>query len=236
MLIFVKRMNQTFSGTQLILKNLPVFAAILLLLFFCFFSCSQAGPEINYGFLELVYYENGGRPVERFTFFILPHDNDGLEDLEDLWLYHDWEGLSWHITSRDWVKETIGGDTWIGSRSIAMEDGTSLPRGQFRAVLVDKGGNRTERLLSFDSPPERERPFPSLKINGGSYIIDSRYSQQNLLAYDNEGNYLSTVIPSLSEGAISALGLPSGAESLALWARDPVRAVSAFTDIVPLRE
>ena len=203
---------------------------------FCFFSCSQSAPEISFGSLELVYYENGGHPVERFTFFILPRDDDGMDDLEELWLYHDWEGLSWHLTGKNWIKETAGGDTWIGSRAIAMEDGSELPRGQFRAVLIDKGGNRMERLFSFDAPPERKRPFPSLTINGDEYRINSQYPQQNLLVYDNSGNYLSTVNPSSQEGKLSGLGLPSQAESLALWARDPVRSVSAFTDIVPLRD
>ena len=200
------------------------------------FSCSQSSPEIRYGSLELVCYENGGMPVERFTFFVLPHDNDGIEDLEDLWLYHDWEGLSWHLTSKNWVKETVGSDIWIGSRAIAIEDGSKLPRGQFRAVLIDKGGNRAERLFSFDFPVEQERPIPYLSITGDEYYIESQYPQQNLLAYDNEGNYLSTVIPPALEGEVSALGLPSQAESLALWSRDTARSVSAFTDIVPLRD
>ena len=211
-------------------RFLVIFAAV------CFFSCSQSSPEIRYGSLELVSYENGGNPVERFTFFILPHDDDGIEDLEDLWLYHDWEGLSWHLTGKSWIKETINNETWIGSRAIAMEDGSNLPRGQFRAVLSDKGGNRTERLLSFDALPEQNRPFPVLIIIGDEYRIDSRYPQQNLLVYDNSGNYLSTIVPPELQGKISSLGLPSQAESLALWARDTARSVSAFTDIVPLRD
>ena len=210
--------------------------ALIFLGSFYFFSCSQSAPEISYGSLELVYYENGGNPVERFTFFVLPSDGDGVEDLEELWLYHDWEGLSWQLTGKEWKKETVGGDTWIGSRAITMEDGGDLPRGQFRAVLIDKGGNRTERLFSFDAPPAWERPFPQLSVAGDEYRINSQYPQQNLLVYDNSGNYISTVNPSSLEGKLSDLGLSSQAESLALWARDPVRSVSAVTDIVPLRD
>jgi hypothetical protein len=209
---------------------------ICFVVFFILFvlSCSQSEPEISHGSLELVYYENGGNPVERFSFFVLPRDNDGIEDLEDLWLYHDWEGLSWHLTSKDWISQTIDGSTWIGSRAISMVDNGPLPRGLFRSVLVDKGGSRTERLISFDAPAQ-EREFPFLSIEGNRYRIVSRYPEQDLLVYDNEGSYLLTVNPPSTEGNVSDLGLPSQAESISLWARDSARSVSAFTDIVPLR-
>ena len=213
--------------------RLPFLTAVAALWFMV--SCSQAAPEIIRGSLELVYYENGGNHAERYTFFILPRDDDGVEDLEELWLYHDWEGLSWHLTSKEWTKELVGSDTWIGTRAVAMEDRSALPRGQFRAVLIDKGGNRTERLFSFDTPADQERPFPFLAVTENRYRIESRYPQQNLLVYDNEGNYLLTVQPPSPEGNLSELGLPSQAESLSLWARDPARSVSAITDIVPLR-
>jgi hypothetical protein len=208
----------------------------LYFLLFLVWSCSQSEPEISYGSLELVYYENGGNPVERFTFFVLPRDSDGMEDLEDLWLYHDWDGLSWHLTSGDWIAQTLDGNVWIGSRAIAMDDNGPLPRGQFRAVLADKGGSRSERLLSFDAPPERHRAFPLLTVLGDRYRIVSQYPEQNLLVYDDQGSYLLTVSPPALEGNLSALGFPSQAESVSLWSRDPARSVSAFTDIVPLHE
>jgi hypothetical protein len=213
---------------------IPFFFLILCLALF--FSCSQSAPEIVFGSLELVYYENGGNPVERFTFFVLPQDDDGIDNLDELWLYHDWEGLSWRLASKDWISQTIDGSTWIGTRAIAMIDGGPLPRGQYRAVLVNKGGSRAERLITFDAPVEQARPFPFLSLMENEYHIDSRYPQQNLLAYDNEGKCLLTVTPPSPEGNITSLGLPSQAESLSLWARDPARSVSAFTDVVPLRE
>ncbi|MDR0587088.1 MAG: hypothetical protein LBG26_07605 [Treponema sp.] len=201
--------------------------------FFCV-SCSQSEPEIKYGSLELVYYENGGNPVERFSFFVLPSDGDGIEDLEELRLYHDWEGLSWRLTSDDWIRQSVNGQIWIGSRAIAMEDGSSLPRGQYRAVLTDKGGEKAEKLLAFDA--SETRPFPAFSITGGRYWIESAYPRQDLVVYDDEGSYLISVDPPSPEGEISALGLPSQARSVALWARDPEQSVSAFTDVVPLND
>jgi hypothetical protein len=213
--------------------KIPVFLCppLALAVFFCV-SCSQSEPEIKYGSLELVYYENGGNTVERFSFFVLPADDDGIEDLEELWLYHDWEGLSWRLTGDDWVRQPANGQIWIGSRAIAMEDGSSLPRGQYRAVLVDKGGEKTEKLLAFDA--SEKRPFPSFSVTGDFYRIESAYPRQTLVVYDNEGSYLISVDPPSPEGELSALGLPSQARSLALWAYDPAQSVSAFTDVVPI--
>jgi hypothetical protein len=201
--------------------------------FFCV-SCSQSEPEIKYGSLELVYYENGGNPVERFSFFVLPSDSDGIEDLEELWLYHDWEGLSWRLTSDDWVRQTVNGQVWIGSRAIAMEDGSSLPQGRYRAVLTDKGGEKTEKLLAFDA--SGTRPFPSFSVSGDRYRIESAYPRQTLVVYDDEGSYLISVDPPSLEGDVSALGLPSQARSMALWAHDAEHSVSAFTDVVPIND
>jgi hypothetical protein len=209
----------------------PVFFLFSLILAF-FVSCSQAKPEIQYGDLELVIHENGGRPVERFSFFVLPSDEDGFEDLDELWLCHDWEGLSWQFSSQDWISQAVNGQTWIGSRAIAMDDGSPLPRGQYRAVLLDKSGDRTERPLTFDTPAGK--PFPVISVAVGRYRIVSEYPLHSFIAYDNEGNYLITIQLSSNEGEIAALQLPSQARSLALWAQDPEHSVSAFGDVIPL--
>jgi hypothetical protein len=213
------------------MMRIPVFFLFTGALLLCF-SCSQSEPEIKYGGLELVYYENGGNPVERLSFFVLPSDGDGIEDLEELRLYHDWEGLSWRLTSDDWVRQSVNGQVWIGSRAIALEDGGSLPRGQYRAVLIDKGGEKTEKFFTFDA--SETRPFPAFSVTGGWYRIESAYPRQSLIVYDNEGSYLISVDPPSMEGEISVLGLPSQARSLALWASDPEHSVSAFTDVVPI--
>ncbi|GHU81906.1 hypothetical protein FACS189468_5360 [Spirochaetia bacterium] len=213
------------------LKKGLVWAGITVLLF----ACSQAEPTIAFGIINLVYYQDGARPQERFSFFVLPEDDDGIEDLDELYLYHDGEGLCWRLSSGDWVSQVLEGKTWIGSRSIAMPDNSALPRGQYRAVLVDKGGERSERLFAFDAPSQA-RPFPSLTITEAGYRIVSSYPDRRLLAYDAEGNYLSTVQADKAEGVLSELGLPENAKFLALWAEDSEHSTSALTDVVPIPE
>jgi hypothetical protein len=202
-----------------------------------FASCSRTAPEISFGTLRLVYQNSGegGAVEERFSFFVLPDDNDGVEDLADLYLYHDREGLMWHFTSDEWLSFDIEGNTWIGSRQIGMMDGEGLPRGQFRAVLVDKGGERSERNFTFDAPEDPRFPFPYFSVEQGRYRLESDYPAHYLVCYDGEGNCVTTQTLEYPEGFIAELNLPSGISGVALWADDEEYLTSALTGIVPLR-
>jgi hypothetical protein len=208
-----------------------VFFAVI----FCLMlSCSRSEPQIAFGFIELVYYQDKDKPQERFSFFIIPEDEDGLENLADLYLYHDREQLRWHIPSEDWITYTHEEKTWIGTRGIAI-GGESLPRGQFRAVLVNKGGEKSERNFSFDAPEEPRFPFPTLEVKEGRYTIDSKYPANRLVCYDEQGNYIFSAKLTAASGPLSDLALPSNALSAALWAEDAQYFTSAITDAVSVR-
>lgn len=211
-------------------------ALLLLFLSFLFFACSRSEPKITYGTIRLVYFQSPDKPAERFSFFVLPDDDDGIEDIEDLYLYHDREGLVWQIPANEWVNFEFEGKTWVGTRSLAMADDESLPRGQFRAVLVDKGGEKSERLFTFDAPEESRYPFPFFSITDGRYLVESGYPVHSLICYDGEGNFVSTMPLTVLDGAVADLALPSGSiKALALWAEDTEYLTSALTDVVPIR-
>jgi hypothetical protein len=221
-------MRTTVRKTCLVLLSLAVFLPAAV-------SCSRTEPVISFGFIELVYYQDNEKPMERFSFFIIPEDEDGIENLEDLYLYHDHDQLRWHINSDDWVSYVHEGTTWIGTRSITVGEDEQLPRGQFRAVLVNKGGEKSERNFTFDAPPDPRFPFPTLVISGGRYRVDSAYPANRLICYDEQGNHIATVnLPGLS-GAISDLGVPSQARTAALWAEDAQYFTSAITYVTSLR-
>ena len=215
------------------LKNTGFF--LLVVICCLFFSCSRTEPKIVFGFIELVYYQTNGKPQERFSFFIIPEDDEGIENLEELFLYHDREQLRWHLKSDDWVSFTRDEKTWIGSRSITIADDETLPRGQFRAVLVNKGGEKSERNFSFDAPAESRFPFPVLQISGGRYTVTSSYPVNRLVFYDREGSYFSTINLQTLNGSISDLNIPSNVVSAALWAEDAQYFTSAYTDAVAVR-
>jgi hypothetical protein len=198
-------------------------------------SCSRTEPKIAYGSLRMVYYGEAGRRGERFSFFILPENEDGIEDLADLYLYHDREGLEWHLSPEDWITFELEGKTWVGSHSIAMVEDDSLPRGQFRAVLVDKGGEKSERTFTYDAPEDSQYPFPFFSVENGRYRVESGYPEHYLICYDQEGNYLSTQPLTILDGTVEELSLPDHVRTVALWAEDDEYGTAALTGIVPLR-
>ncbi|MDR1956533.1 MAG: hypothetical protein LBQ30_06740 [Treponema sp.] len=198
-------------------------------------ACSRTEPRIPYGFMQLVYYQGPVRPEERFSFFVIPEDDDGIENLEELYLYHDLEGLRWRLSAEDWITFEEADKTWIGSRAIAMVGVDPLPRGQYRAVLVNKGGERTERTFSFDAPVDPRYPFPRIELQEENYTIESRYPEHFLLCYDGDGSFISTVPVKTLQDTLASLGLPSNARAIALWARDTEYQTAALTDVISLR-
>ena len=207
---------------------------ISLLLLGGFFSCSRAEPRILYGYMELVYYPGKDKPEERFSFFVLPEDDDGINNLSELNLYNDREGLRWNFTPENWVKLEENGQTWIGSRHIAIHDNTSLPRGQYRAVLVNKGGESTERYFTFDGPAEPLHPYPFISISKDTYRIDSEYPENYLLCYDAQGNFIQIITIDEIAGDISNLNIQDSSKNIALWADDPAHHTSALTETISI--
>jgi len=198
-------------------------------------SCSRGEPRLLYGFIELVYYPGKEKPQERYSFFILCEDDDGIENLSELYLYNDMDGLRWLITSDEWIKYEEDGKTWVGTRSIAMDGDTSLPRGLYRAVLVNKGGERTERKFTFDGPADSPYPFPVFSIESGIYRTDSQYPVNHIIGYDQQGKPVQTLTVSIIQGNVSELKLNNSVRTAALWAEDPELHISALTEAVAVR-
>jgi len=212
-----------------------LFPILVLVFSYNFISCSRSEPRISHGFIQLVYYSGRDGIDERFSFFVLGEDDDGTENLSELYLFHDREGLRWNFDSEDWVVHSEDGKTWIGSRNIAMSGNLSLPRGQYRAVLVNKGGERTERTFTFDSPIVPPHPFPSFTVSDENYIVDSLYPINYFLGYDQSGRIVESRVIQDKTGRISDLRFQNSVRSIALWAENPSIVISALTDAVSIR-
>ncbi len=168
--------------------------------------------------------------MERLSFFAMASDADGVENLSELRLHHELEGLTWTMTEDDWVEATQDEKTWIGSRAIAMPDGDPLPRGLYRAVLVNKAGSEASRSLSFDPPAAPRFPFPSISVADGQYTVVSRYPSNHFIGYDAQGVYVQTITITSLEGSVADIAFNSNVQSVALWAEDSLYATSALTD------
>lgn len=216
-------------------KNAAIIITTLALFLPLGISCSQSKPEITYGFMQLVYYQGETGPVERFSFFIIPADDDGIENLSELYLYHDREQLRWNINRSEWLTYTSAhGVTWIGTRGIALQNNQSLPRGQYRAVLINRGGESSERSFTFDGGARF--PFPSLEVSEeGYFTVHSQWPRNWFVGYSIEGSHISTIEVSMFAGLVSELNFPASVRTIALWAEDYERYTSAFTNIVPIR-
>jgi hypothetical protein len=195
-------------------------------------SCSRAKPDITFGFLQLVLYQGDSGVQEHFSFFIIPHDEDGIDNLDKLYLYNDKEQLCWEINNDEWIIQQDDYRTWIGTRSITIPEGT-LPRGVYRAVLVNKGGESTERNFPFDG--NVKFPFPDIVISGGNYIVNSQWPVNRLLCYDALGTFVNQITLQSLTGPISQLNLSSNIVTVALWAEDEANSCSAYTNVVNVR-
>jgi hypothetical protein len=170
-----------------------------------------------------------------FSFFCLPDDPDGPDDLSELRLYNDSEGLMWLMKAEDWVRYEDNGKVWVGSYAIAPPTGESLPSGQYRAVMFDKGGEQSERTFGFEAPAKSRFPFPQLTVDEGRYVIKSDYPDNVFICYDARGAYFQLLTPPSKEGEVAGLRIPPTVRSIALWARDTERSVSALTNVTSIR-
>jgi hypothetical protein len=205
------------------------------LAFAAFASCTRSSPAIAYSTISLNYIEGDAGVVPSLSFFVLADDEDGYEDLDELRLYSDYEGLSWVFKADKWVRHDEAGNTWIGARNIAMAGGEALPSGQYRAVLIDKAGERSERTFGFDAPEIPRYVFPKLAITDNAYTVTSEYPENYFICYGQDGAYRRYVKLESKTAELSSLRLSSDILSVALWAYDPERSTSALTKMAAIR-
>jgi hypothetical protein len=186
--------------------------------------------------LKVVYQQVDGKVQAGFSFFIIANDEDGPEDLSELRLYNDAEGLMWLLTNENWTVLEDRGKTWVGSKMLVMSEGELLPSGQFRVNLVDKSGETGETTFGFDTPADSPHRFPTLSVSEENYSVRSTYPDNYLLMYYQDGSYRSLLKLANTEGALASLRLPSDVYGIALWADDSGKAVSALTNKVYIRE
>lgn len=160
-------------------------------------SCSGAVPEIGQFIWQVNFVrtpsESTGR--QELSVFLLIEDEDGIGDIEYIYLIHDESELFWKLNSEDWTLKVLGGKNWIGSNSIRMSDLSILPSGNYRLVVIDKAGERDSRSFNISKSIldiKNSEYFPRLLIDS-SIVIESKFSDNTLWIYDEKMEILKNI-------------------------------------------
>ncbi|MDR2842250.1 MAG: hypothetical protein LBV52_03505 [Spirochaetaceae bacterium] len=216
----------------LICKKLLPFLFLVLTLTLC----SRAAPTLSYVYMQVVYFEEEPDTyIPRMSFFVIANDDDGIEDIAELRLYNDFEGLVWKCTPEDWTMLIENSKTWIGSRNLVMPTGESFPSGQYRAVIADKGGDQSEKRFGFDVIAQSRYPFPKFNIAEGVYTVESLYPANSFICYNSLGEYRNTLTIPSKTGNIPDLHLSNDIAFIALWCEDKENSVSAVTRQISIK-
>ncbi len=154
---------------------LTLFAIPVLLLFH---SCASKPPQILQLTWNIYAYRDRINSVsyEALSLFLNLNDPDGIDDIEKIYLINDTKELFWKLDDTNWIKKKVGSATWIGSNKIVTTDRNMFPRGNYRIMVYDLGGNSAETSLSVDTPIIKIARiiFPTATIKGTMITLNER--------------------------------------------------------------
>jgi len=207
--------------------SLTALAALAILLA----SCGGTAPEV-----ALIEWRLERRPsaeggYESLSAFASIKDEDGIDDVRELWIVNDGAALAWRMNDADWVKRREGSDDWIGAAGLAMQDYSPLPRGEYRLVAVDAAGERVERpfRVSGEFP---STPSPELSWAEGKARVSSSWPETLVLGYDGTGSLIAQAAwTGSAESPPELFGEELGRRvvELAAYGYDPGRKMGAYS-------
>ncbi len=176
---------------------------------------------------------------EQLSLFVQAEDEDGFADLSRLYLINDDRHLYWTLTADSWQKRQDRGQQWIGSNNFVMADGSEFPRGQYRVVLEDLSGARSERTFVIDQAEIKPSSvaFPALSISGDWVTVDSSLPGPTVAVIDPAGSFSAHKTVAPGRVALSALigRAPEPGRRLDLYVHvfDPNRRVELLSGPFP---
>ncbi|MDP3179179.1 MAG: hypothetical protein Q8M76_14830 [Spirochaetaceae bacterium] len=174
---------------------------------------------------------------ESLSAFAWVKAEDGIENIDEVWVVHDESAMGWRLTDSDWIKTPEGSDAWIGGSALAAPDFKPLPRGTWRMIALDASGQRAEREFSvLGSFPSR--PTPSLTLSSGSLTASSSWPETLALAFDATGAQAGSVAAPAGSARLEDLfgtDAAGRANEVALYGYDPSQRMGAFSRRVSTR-
>ena len=107
---------------------------------------------------------------ESLSLFVRAGDADGADDLDELYVIFDDGELFWRLEAATWTRTEHEGATWIGSSTISMPGREPFPPGEYRLLLLDRGGQRDAARFVI---PAQRRPTaaPEVTVNGSRFQV-----------------------------------------------------------------
>jgi len=178
-----------------------------------------------------------GSAYESLSVFASVKDEDGIDNIDALWVLNDDSALAWKLTNAEWIKVTEGGDTWIGGSSLATPELAGMPRGAYRLVAIDAAGERAEMEFRVTgSFPDRKAP--SASYSGDKLAFASTWPETLALAFDGTGALLSSpAAPVKASSLAEAFGQDIAARTaeVGAYGYDPELKMGAFSKRVKTR-
>ena len=139
-------------------------------------GCRAAPPRIEATSWDLFRLRDpeSGLVGEVLSVFVKAEDDDGREDMEEIYLLHPATRLYWRLTGDQWEERERKDGRWIGSAGFAAPGG--IPRGEYRLVLIDRAGEQAEERVYLDLKPGNEEAnfiLPELRRDGESLVLAS---------------------------------------------------------------
>jgi hypothetical protein len=155
----------------------------------CLASCGGNAPQIFGADYRLIVEGIPDAYRERLVLSLAASDEDGFKDLESLYLIADDARLYWKASSKDFVVKSEGR---FGIASFVSAYGASFPRGTYRALLIDKAGQRSEREIVIAPPDADPAKLPAISIEAGVATIKSALKERYLQILDSLGAVLAS--------------------------------------------
>jgi hypothetical protein len=168
---------------------------------------------------------------ESLSVFANLGSGDPERDIESIAVVNDASGLSWKLQDGSWTLRKEGGDTWLGGAGLAGDGYAPLPRGEYRVVATDLGGQRSESTFTVTGAFSKT-PLPSVRVNAGKVRVDSAWPETLLLAYDGAGSLVNAKEVGTGEQALAGLFKPAVLEravSFAAYGYDPKQHFGAYS-------
>jgi hypothetical protein len=172
-----------------------------------------------------------GGTYESLSVFATVKDEEGLDDIESLWIVHAGEELAWGLTNATWTRKSEGADTWFGAGDLIRFDYGPLPRGEYEILVINAAGERVKRLFRVDAAAP-QLALPVLSFSDGAVDVVSSWPETLLLGFDRTGGLAASIAAPIGKAAlVSVLGAEAAAKTIevAAYGYDPAKRFGAFS-------